>query len=61
MKPGSNFDIIIEVALNIEWWVGPGAVTYAAGLGYVEPTHIQIKHTVVKFYVLLTVCLDTIV
>ena len=48
MKPGSNFAIITEVALNIEWWVGPRPVIYATGLGYVEPTHIQIKHTVAQ-------------
>jgi hypothetical protein len=47
-KPGRNFAIIIGVALNIEWWVGPRPAIYATGLGYVEPKHIQIKHTVVN-------------
>jgi len=43
-----TFAIIIGVALNIEWWVGPRPVIYATGLGYVGTTHIKIKHTVVQ-------------
>ena len=48
MKSGRNFAIIIGVALDVVWWVGPRPVICATGLGYVEPTHIQIKRIVVQ-------------